>query len=114
MTDRCTALRTALCTWRDERAVEVFGPSNFQNHGGIMFIPSSTVTRIIDCAQAAKLLTLDQLKREIVWRADWFEKFGTALLGIVHSVFPPPPAPKVTSERRCGVCRQPGHNSRST
>ncbi len=130
MTRKCLALRSALFNWRDERTAELFGATVLHNFGGSVVLPMDTITRIIDCAQAGKLATIDNLKREITWRNDLFDKFGQALLDTIHSVFPPPapdppapipdassheiaatPARKLRKPPTCQACFQPGHTS---
>ncbi|KAM5532113.1 hypothetical protein V8D89_014206 [Ganoderma adspersum] len=83
-------LRDALFDWRDERTREDIGDTILEDFGGCLILPAQMVILIVDCAQAGKLQTLDNLKHEIpVWPNDLMEKNGESLLAVIHSVFPP-------------------------
>ncbi|CDO77881.1 hypothetical protein BN946_scf184690.g2 [Trametes cinnabarina] len=99
-TPLCESLRKALIGWRNDRAVQHFGRFPVQNFGSNLFLPLTTLNRLVDCAQAGKVVSLDSLKKEIVWQQDFFEQYGTALLDLIHSHFPLPipTPPAVISE----------------
>ena len=44
-------LRTALLSWRDGRAKELFDEQLFSDLGGKLFMPTPIIQRIVDCAQ---------------------------------------------------------------
>ncbi len=102
------ALRTLLFDWRDERTREEMGDAVLEDLGGCLILPVRMLVRIVDCAQAGKLQTLDNLKHEIpVWPSDLMEKYGESLLAVIHSVFPPlpPPSPQAPTPQKAGCIR---------
>ncbi len=134
MTRLCYDLRTALYVWRDERTIARFGRAALKKYSGSVILPAPTLARIVGCAQAEKIITLDSLRRELqgMWRADLIEQHGQEVLDIVHASFPPPPpdsepenvgsvargrsdgrrpvaARKPRQPVKCGACEQSGH-----
>ncbi|KAL6300824.1 hypothetical protein BKA93DRAFT_712309, partial [Sparassis latifolia] len=61
-------LRTLLLEWRDKTVRETFGAAIFTNYGGNILLPTLLLQRIVDCAHAGKLTSLEQLKKETSWR----------------------------------------------
>lgn len=105
-TPSCVALRDALLRWRDEHTVLEFDTSIFEDFGGDIFLPITILRRVVDCAQAGKLLSLDNLRKELDWEADFLDRHGRALLALVHRHFPlpappipPAPAGSILTER---------------
>ncbi|GBE79277.1 hypothetical protein SCP_0204750 [Sparassis crispa] len=78
----------ALFQWRDEITVKKFTESAFTNFGGNLFLPTTIVQRIVDCAHAGKLTSLEQLKKEVAWRKDWMDEYGKPILEIVRLSHP--------------------------
>ncbi|KAI0687266.1 P-loop containing nucleoside triphosphate hydrolase protein [Earliella scabrosa] len=135
MTRLCVQLRQALCDWRETSTIKCFGEASLRNYNGGLLLPTQAVIRIVDCAQAGKLLALENLEREVrdLWRKDLLETHGKDVLHIIHSIFPPPPPepepePEPEAQRRpqgttistkarrpmtCHACLQPGHTKRS-
>lgn len=89
-TPTTSALRKALFKWRDECTVNVFNSTIFSDYSGHLILPLTILNRIVDCAQAGKLASLDNLKREITWKGDYFDQYGSTLLDIVHAYYPLP------------------------
>jgi len=123
-------LQDALFDWRDIKALLKFKPAIVENFGPGLFISDDIITRIIDCAQAGKILMVTQFIKETSWRDDWANEFGPSLLLLVHEHYPPPaptastraiegaaladvqpPAPRKQAPQRCSACQELGHNS---
>jgi hypothetical protein len=127
-------LQDALFDWRDVKALLKFKPAIVENFGPGLFISDDIITRIVDCAQTGKILTVTQLIKETSWRDDWAKEFGSSLLLLIHEHYPPPappassststmegttladaqpPAPRKRAPQRCSACQELGHNSTS-
>ncbi|KIJ96062.1 hypothetical protein K443DRAFT_10882 [Laccaria amethystina LaAM-08-1] len=129
MTLKDRHLQDALFDWRDIKALLKFKPAIVENFGPGLFISDDIITRIVDCAQAGKILTVTHLIKETSWRDDWAKEFGPSLLLLVHEHYPPPaptastgtmegttladaqlPAPRKRAPQRCSACQELGHN----
>ncbi|KAH9919665.1 hypothetical protein B0H21DRAFT_702082, partial [Amylocystis lapponica] len=89
-------LLTALINWRNTTAVAKFGDPAVKNNGGKLFLPMPILKRIVECARAGKISSLDQLKKETSWRSDWVTEYGSEIINIVRIAYPPHPPPPAT------------------
>lgn len=128
MTLKDYSLQDALFDWHDIKALLQFNPAIVDNFGPGLFISDDIIMRIIDCAQAGKILTVTQLIKETSWRDDWAKEFGPSLLLLIHEHYPPPAstsategttladaqplAPRKRAPQRCSACQELGHNSK--
>lgn len=83
-------LRVALRDWRDTVAVEQFGRAVVKDFGADIFMPTDTISRIVNCAHAGKLHCLADLKKEISWSNSWLDEHGETIIDKIHAWFPPP------------------------
>ncbi|EPQ53957.1 hypothetical protein GLOTRDRAFT_121895 [Gloeophyllum trabeum ATCC 11539] len=88
-------LRAALRDWRDTVAVEQFGRAVVKDFGADIFMPTDTISRIVNCAHAGKLHCLADLKKEISWSNSWLDEHGETIIDKIHAWFPPPMSNKV-------------------
>ncbi|KAH9833827.1 P-loop containing nucleoside triphosphate hydrolase protein [Rhodofomes roseus] len=84
-------LRNALVKWRAEETSTRYGPAALRNHGGSLILPDKALDRVIDCAHAGKLLSLEDVKRELPASQDWVDRYTGPLLQLVREAFPGPP-----------------------
>ncbi|KAF8977155.1 hypothetical protein BDQ17DRAFT_1440774 [Cyathus striatus] len=85
------ALLESLITWRREKATEKFGAAAVHTYGSRLLLADSQLSRIVDCAQTHKILSIEQLVQETRWRREWAEEYGQSILSIIAIHFPPPP-----------------------
>ena len=90
-------LQDALFDWHDIKALLKFKPDVVENFGPGLFISDDIITRIVDCAQAGKILTVTQLTKETSWCDDWAKEFGPSLLLLIHEHYLPPAPTASTS-----------------
>lgn len=73
--------RTALNDYRREKTVQIFSRAHLYNLGPGAIMGDDILKRIVDCARAQKLDSLDALKKETKWsRAD---ELGNGVLELV-------------------------------
>ncbi|KAI0639543.1 P-loop containing nucleoside triphosphate hydrolase protein [Trametes polyzona] len=84
-------LREVLFDWRDQRTLEKFGAAILSDFGGNLFLPTTILDRIVLCAQAGKLSTVDALRRESGWRPEWIDQYGESIMGMCNEIYPPNP-----------------------
>ncbi|KAG9116831.1 hypothetical protein FRC07_007410, partial [Ceratobasidium sp. 392] len=128
-------LREALEIWRDEEALARWGGHHMIGGRGIL--GDEQIKRIVPLARRGAIKTLENLKRHVPkWH--YHDRYGPQIVDIILTAYPivsepqsmqapasvaseagqvpPPAAPplkKPQAQMRCGVCGEPGHNSRN-
>ncbi|RDB20670.1 ATP-dependent DNA helicase RecQ [Hypsizygus marmoreus] len=113
-------LKTALFDWRRQHAVAKFGQVVVRRLGAKMLISDKIVERLVICAHAQKLPTVNDIVKETGWKRDWADELGESLLAVIHSYFPPPAAASSSSAPgveqvmkrkppKCSKCKAEGH-----
>ncbi|TFK18252.1 P-loop containing nucleoside triphosphate hydrolase protein [Coprinopsis marcescibilis] len=114
MDDHAKDLKRALYVWRKDIALKIHSPGIIRAHGNKIVMTEDILNRIIDCARAKKLPSVEALKLETSWR--YAEEHGASLLAIVGRFYPPESAVEEGKGRkraqgRCSQCDQVGHIS---
>lgn len=87
-TDTTRNLRTALLAWREQAAIEKHGKMVVRQFGSIILMSDRILDRLVACAEARKISTIGCIRRETQWRVDLTEKYGTAIIAVLHAHFP--------------------------
>ncbi|KAF8995088.1 hypothetical protein BDQ17DRAFT_1251072, partial [Cyathus striatus] len=113
-------LTDALLSWCQENTISRFGKVAIHTYGVRLFLANSQLTRIVDCAQSHKILTVEQLIRETGWRKELAEEYGQSILTLIIYHFPPPtestPRSAMSATHKCAppicsACNTVGHTS---
>ncbi|TFK57765.1 hypothetical protein BDN72DRAFT_907541 [Pluteus cervinus] len=111
-------LKIALQDWRFSSAVQKYGLFPIKKNGSQFFLSDITIDRLVICASAQKITSVDSILKETDFRPDLIPEFSQGLLDTLHKHFPlPPPKPvekdvnKGTRVYNCRACGQPGHTS---
>ncbi|TFK61619.1 hypothetical protein BDN72DRAFT_903935 [Pluteus cervinus] len=114
-------LKVALQDWRFSSAVQKYGVFPIKKNGSQFFLSDITIDRLVVCASAQKLTSVDSLVKETDFRQDLIPEFAQGLLDTVYKYFPlPPPKPpkplendieKGTRVYSCSSCGASGHTS---
>ncbi|KAI0310543.1 hypothetical protein OF83DRAFT_1028360, partial [Amylostereum chailletii] len=80
-TDLEESLRIQLREWRQTTAMDVYSRATYKKHGPPLLLSNHNLARIIVCAQANKIKTLEDIKRETLW--DKVDAHGAAVLAII-------------------------------
>ena len=128
LTDEAVESRDVLYTWRRETAEARYGTHIVTVYGSHMIMSDNMIDRVIACAQAGKLHSIQHLINETGWRHDLASQYGESLLAVVHGRYNHPPLKKkitgsnnenanavpstsvTTRVMHCSACGQPGHN----
>lgn len=132
MSTGALALRDALEDWRETTTEKTYGIAHLTDLGPTLVMPTEVLNRIVYCANVSKISTKDELIKETRW--DEAETWASEVLQIIQRLCPPPPLPPLTTstlfrplvpdqqlssrpsasvapkERRCGACKNMGHN----
>ena len=111
MTPTDTNFKKDLLQWRLDKAREKLGAANFRLFGAKFLMSQLVVDRILLCAPAGKIKTVDQLVRETGWKREWATEHFGSLSQLVEKHYPPSienPASKA-GKKRCTRCNQTGH-----
>ncbi|KAF7792564.1 hypothetical protein EIP86_003605 [Pleurotus ostreatoroseus] len=109
-------LQADLHEFRKEKTIQLYGKTHLRNMGPTLVMGNDTLQRIIDCARAHKLPTLDALKKETKWVRT--AELGQVVLDIVHRHYPTPnPTSAAASSpaatvRKCSKCGSTSHIAR--
>ncbi|KAG6808474.1 hypothetical protein H0H92_004013 [Tricholoma furcatifolium] len=81
-------LTSDLRSWRQRAAITKFGTMSVRRFGAKLLMSDQTLDRLVLCARASKLATMDHLLKETSWKKDWVDEFGEEILRIVHRRIP--------------------------
>jgi len=129
VTEDVVTFRRALYAWRLETAEAKYGAHIVAIYGSHMIMSDAMIDRVIACAKASKLPTVQHLVKETGWREDLANKYGESLLTVVRqrcdkktatansngeNVNPVtrevPSTSAATRVMHCSKCGKPGHN----
>ena len=65
MTPEDCALWIALDDWREKTTLMLYGHALLQDISGSLTMPTDVLNRIVECARAFKMKTLDDLRKEM-------------------------------------------------
>ncbi|KAG6808405.1 hypothetical protein H0H92_004256 [Tricholoma furcatifolium] len=109
-------LKNTLKVWREEVATSKFGKLPVRRFGAKLLMADKTVERLVACAQAQKLQSINDIIKETSWRHDWAEKHGEKILETIEAHIPQtPPQDLKTGKRKaskCTECGNEGHISK--
>lgn len=107
-------LQRALWDWRDQTAKFEFPPGVFSEYGANLLMADDILQRIVDCAHAGKISTIDDLQKQTRWKPSSAAKHGEQLLSIIikHRPAPNPHSAALTNPTRYpGTVPQTGGNA---
>ena len=81
MTPADLELRTALHVFRRQQTVAKLGSAHLKNLGPAVIMGDHVLKRILDCARAQKIQTVEQLYRETKWNRA--QEFGEEVLKLI-------------------------------
>ena len=130
VTEDVITFRRALYAWRLETAEAKYGAHIVTIYGSHMVMSDAMIDRVIACAKAGKLPTVQHLVKETGWREDLANRYGESLLTVVcrhcdkkktttansngENVNPVtgevPSTSAATRVMHCSACGKPGHN----
>ncbi|KAH9914882.1 P-loop containing nucleoside triphosphate hydrolase protein [Epithele typhae] len=120
--------RLAVQQFRDDQTCKMLGRTHLEEEGPRFIMGDKTLDRVVLCARANKIRSVEELHRETKWYR--VKELGEELLVLVNRFYPPPPPlppqPSSTSsapqsvgstrptsasktQRRCSACGNVGH-----
>ncbi|KAH9914611.1 uncharacterized protein B0H18DRAFT_1144264 [Fomitopsis serialis] len=81
-------LRTALDTFRRERTINKYGRALLDSLGASAVIPDDVIDRLVECAQARKIKSVDDIQREVGKKWGKAREYGEAVTNIIMRFFP--------------------------
>jgi hypothetical protein len=82
MTPEDRALWKALNDWQEKMMIMLYGHALLQDISSLLTMPTDVLNRIVDCAHAFKMKTLDDLQKETIW--DGADKWGLDVISLVE------------------------------
>ena len=82
MNDADIAFRHALHTFRREQTIKIYSRTHLEGLGYGAIMGDRLLQRIVDCARANKIRSLEQLYRETKWNRAF--KLGDAVIQLVN------------------------------
>lgn len=118
------SLRAALHSFCKRKTIEKYRKACLRNTGPAIIMSDNILDRIVDCAHAYVISTLDQLAKETYWGC--VEELGEEVLQMILNMCPKPtphinplgpiqtgnqPALKPITIHHCRACGETGHIS---
>ncbi|KAH9938065.1 P-loop containing nucleoside triphosphate hydrolase protein [Fomitopsis serialis] len=113
-------LRTALDTFRRERTINKYGRALLDNLGASVVLPDDAIDRLVECAQAGKIKSLDDVQREVGKKWGKAREYGEEVAAIIRRIFPLDnpfvvapltPRPQPVNAAHVGSSTAPNHSS---
>ncbi|KAH9929411.1 P-loop containing nucleoside triphosphate hydrolase protein [Fomitopsis serialis] len=113
-------LRTALDTFRRERTINKYGRALLDNLGASVVLPDNAIDRLVECAQAGKIKSLDDVQREVGKKWGKAREYGEEVAAIIRRIFPLDnpfvvapltPRPQPVNAAHVGSSTAPNHSS---
>ncbi|KAF9471648.1 hypothetical protein BDN70DRAFT_887875 [Pholiota conissans] len=114
-------LKNALQEWRRRTALIKFNASTVRTLGVRILMSDNILARIVDCAHAGKLTSIEDLSKESGLTKDRINEYGDELVKLILVYHPLPAPPTAVTDNptrkrappRCRACLNVGHNSSS-
>ncbi|KAF8168693.1 P-loop containing nucleoside triphosphate hydrolase protein [Pholiota molesta] len=114
-------LKDALKEWRRRTAFHKFNASTVRTLGVRILMSDNILARIVDCAHAGKLTSIEDLSKESGLAKDRINEYGEELVKLILVYHPLPAPPTAVTDNptrkrappRCRACLNVGHNSSS-
>jgi hypothetical protein len=125
MTTSDLELKRAILEWRQQQMVAKFGALLARKYGAKYLLSEDLVQRIVDCAHASKITSVESIEKETHWNGA--KEHGILLLAVIKAHVPACPQPpagnslasgvastnRAPKKHRCGRCNGEGHISAS-
>jgi hypothetical protein len=117
LTEIGNQLTADMRAWRKTAALEEFDACDVETYGPNILMDQDTFKRIVICAQANKIKTIEDILKQSSWtrEPDIIAKHGGGLLQLILKHYPLPQADENETRTRkiqtCSRCKIEGHNS---